>query len=140
MPKKHRIIIDTNLWISFLLTRQFSFLDNLLEKKRVRLIFSEELLAEFITVVQRPKLRKFFREQDIEILLEVIQKYSEFINVTSVVNVCRDKKDNFLLSLAKDGSADYLITGDKDLLIIKRFEKTEIITIAEYKLSQKLTD
>jgi uncharacterized protein len=105
----------------------------------VRLIFSEELLAEFITVVQRPKFRKFFSEPDIEILLEIIQKYSEFINVTSVVTVCRDEKDNFLLSLAKDGSADYLITGDKDLLIIKRFEKTEITTFAEYKLSQKIT-
>jgi uncharacterized protein len=140
MPKKHRIIIDTNLWISFLLTRQFTFLDNLLERKRVHLIFSEELLAEFLSVIKRPKLRKFFSEQDIEMLLEIIQKYSEFVNVTSVVNVCRDEKDNFLLSLAKDSSADYLITGDKDLLIIKRFEKTEIITVAEYKLSQKLTD
>ena len=134
MPKKHRLIIDTNLWISFLLTRQFSFLDNLLEKKRVRLIFSEELLAEFITVVQRPKLRKFFREQDIEILLEVIQKYSEFINVTSVVNVCRDEKDNFLLSLAKDGSADYLITGDKDLLVLKIFRGIPIITPRDFEL------
>ena len=65
MLKKHRIIIDTNLWISFLLTRQFTFLDSLFEKKRVRLIFSEELLTEFLTVIQRPKLRKFFSEQDI---------------------------------------------------------------------------
>ena len=73
-------------------------------------------------------------------ILEIIQKYSEFINVSSVVNVCRDQKDNFILSLAKDSSADYLITGDKDLLIIKRFEKTEIITMAEYKTLQKLPD
>lgn len=138
MSKKHRIIIDTNLWISFLLTRQFAFLDSLLEKKRVRLIFCQELLAEFITVIQRPKLHKFFSENDIGMLLDIIQKYSEFVKITSIVNVCRDEKDNFLLSLAKDSSADYLITGDKDLLIIKRFENTQIITIAEYKLTQKL--
>jgi len=41
--------------------------------------------------------------------------------------------DNFLLALARDGKADYLITGDNDLLIMETFEKTEIITIEKYK-------
>jgi predicted nucleic acid-binding protein len=54
--------------------------------------------------------------------------------VTSSVSLCRDKKDNFLLALAKDACADYLITGDKDLLVIKKFERTQIITITEYRM------
>ncbi|MEI8202474.1 MAG: putative toxin-antitoxin system toxin component, PIN family [Bacteroidota bacterium] len=138
MPKKHRIIIDTNLWIYFLLSKQFSFIDNLLETKKVTLIFSEELLSEFLDVIQRPKLQKFFSVNDTELLLETIQQHAEFISVSSDVNVCRDEKDNFLLSLAKDGSAKYLITGDKDLLVIKQFEETEIVTIAEYKIMHGL--
>lgn len=60
MPGSHRIIIDTNLWIHFLLSKQFAFLDKLLVKK-VKLIFSEELLFEFLEVVNRPKLKKYFR-------------------------------------------------------------------------------
>jgi len=134
MPKSLKIIIDTNLWISFLLTKQFSFLDKLLAKKKVRLIFSDELLAEFLEVVKRPKLSKYFDYKDLELLIECINQYGEFYSVNSKVEICRDEKDNFLLALAKESKANYLITGDKDLLILKKFENTEIITIAEYKI------
>jgi len=134
MEKRNRIIIDTNLWVSFLLTKQFSFLDDLFENGKIQLIFSQELLDEFMEVINRPKLRKYFSNENLGCLLEMIEQYSDFITVTSETNVCRDAKDNFLLSLAKDGLADFLITGDQDLLVIKRFEKTEIITIAEFKI------
>ena len=134
MQKKHRIIIDTNLWISFLLTKKFAFLDKLMEKNKVRLLFSQELFDEFLEVIKRPKLQKFFSGKDVILLLEIINQYADIIEVKSKISICRDEKDNFLLALAKDGSANFLITGDKDLLVIKRFEKTEIITIAAYKL------
>ena len=52
--------------------------------------------------------------------------------VTSEINICRDKKDNFLLSLCVDSQADYLLTGDEDLLVIKKIKKTSIIKIGEY--------
>ena len=48
----------------------------------------------------------------------------------------RDEKDNFLLSLSKDSNANFLITGDRDLLDIKEFESTKIMTISEF-LEQK---
>ena len=134
MEKRNRIIIDTNLWVSFLLTKQFSFLDDLLENEKIQLVFSQELLDEFMEVINRPKLRRYFSDDNLELILEAIEQYADFINVNSNISVCRDPKDNFLLSLAKDGLADYLITGDQDLLVIKRFEKTEIITIAEFKI------
>ncbi|MDO8928463.1 MAG: putative toxin-antitoxin system toxin component, PIN family [Bacteroidota bacterium] len=130
---KSKIIIDTNLWVSFLLTKQFSFLDDLLENHKIELIFSQELMSEFLGVVNRPKLRKYFSDENLEMILDIIDQHADFVKVTSTTNVCRDEKDNFLLSLAKDGFANYLITGDQDLLVIKQFERTEIITIAEFK-------
>ncbi|MCZ2460859.1 MAG: putative toxin-antitoxin system toxin component, PIN family [Chitinophagales bacterium] len=54
------------------------------------------------------------------------------INVVSEISVCRDPKDNFLLALAKDTKADYLITGDKDLLELKQFDRTIICTLADF--------
>jgi len=101
---------------------------------KIQLIFSQELLDEFMEVIKRPKLRKHFSEENLELILETIEQYADFIKVTSKTDVCRDEKDNFLLSLAKDGLADYLITGDQDLLVIKRFERTEIVTITEFKM------
>lgn len=139
MGKKNRIIIDTNLWISFLLSKQFSFLDELLTKQSVQLVFSQELLSEFLDVVNRPKLKKYFSDESVEMVLELIDQYAEFVVVTSSVDVCRDLKDNFLLSLAKDGSVDFLITGDQDLLVIESFVNTEILTISEFEQRIKIS-
>jgi uncharacterized protein len=58
--------------------------------------------------------------------------YGELVEIESSTQVCRDIKDNFLLSLAKDGNADFLLTGDDDLLDIKLFENTRILTYNEF--------
>lgn len=129
---KHRIIIDTNLWISFLLTKDFLKIDNLLKGNHVKLLFSQELLEEFIEVSERPKFKKYFSKQDIKSLLARIHTKAEFITTKSVITACRDPKDNFLLALAKDGKASHLITGDADLLILKKLGKTEIVSISSY--------
>jgi hypothetical protein len=127
-----RIIIDTNLWISFLITKNFTRLDEIIFSKKCVLIFSQELLEEFLTLAKRPKFRRFFSSSDIEEILETIQEYAEFIEVTSKTEVCKDPKDNFLLSLSMDGNADFLLTGDNDLLILTKFRKTSIITISDF--------
>ena len=132
MPKKHRIIVDTNLWVSFLLTKDLAKLDLLFSSNKLTLLFSQELLDEFVTVAQRPKFKKYFSLADLEDLLLQINTKAEFIAVTSTVAVCRDTKDNFLLSLAVDGKATHLLTGDKDLLILGQQTRTSILTIAEY--------
>lgn len=132
MPKSDRIIIDTNLWISFLLTKDYSKLDKLFSKNGLILLFSQELLEEFVDVARRPKFKKYFAVADINSLLSEIHLKAEFFEVNSDINVCRDPKDDFLLSLCKDGNATHLITGDKDLLEIKMFGKTLILTITEY--------
>ena len=130
--KVSRIIIDTNHWISFLITKNFTRLDEIIFSKKCVLIFSQELLEEFLTVAKRPKFRRFFSSSDIEEILETIQEYAEFIEVTSKTEVCKDPKDNFLLSLSLDGNADFLLTGDNDLLILTKFRKTSIVTISDF--------
>lgn len=96
------------------------------------MIFSQELLNEFLEVTLRPKFRRFFSAVDIAQLLETIEEYADFVNVKTEVEVCRDSKDNFLLTLAIDGKADFLLTGDKDLLNLNPFENTTITTIADF--------
>ena len=131
---KISIILDTNLWISYLISKRLSKIDMLFQLEIVTLIFSEELLAEFFEVAKRPKFRKYFSEEKLEKLLGAFDFYGKIVKVTSVVEICRDEKDNFLLALAKDSQADYLVTGDADLLIIKKFEHTDIVTYTEFEL------
>lgn len=129
---KSRIILDTNLWISFLITKDFSKLDEILFSKRGILIFSQELIDEFLEVAKRPKFRRYFAQTDLEDLLDTIDEFGEFITVKSNITVCRDEKDNFLLSLAVDGNADFLLTGDQDLLMLEKIGKTNITTISSF--------
>ncbi|WP_412467589.1 putative toxin-antitoxin system toxin component, PIN family [Pedobacter sp. KLB.chiD] len=46
--------------------------------------------------------------------------------------IFRDAKDNFLLSLCVDGNADFLLTGDQDLLSLEKIGTTNIKTIASF--------
>ena len=130
--KIKRIIIDTNLWISFLITNDFNKLDHFLNSDKYLVVFSDELFDEFLDVVHREKFALYFNDLNIKILVEIINEKALFVKVFSIVNVCRDVKDNFLLSLAIDGEVDYLITGDNDLLILKHYQKTSILTINDF--------
>jgi putative PIN family toxin of toxin-antitoxin system len=60
---------------------------------------------------------------------------SEFSIIKPHTNLpinCRDKDDNNILQLAESVFADYIITGDKDLLILKHFKKTRILLPSEF--------
>ena len=96
------------------------------------MVFSQELLDEFITVSQRPKLRRFFSSPDIVEIIETFEAYAEFVEVQSKIKICKDPKDNFLLSLAIDGKEDFLLTGDNDLLVLSKVEKTKIVNISDF--------
>ncbi len=126
--KTTKIILDTNLWISFLISNKYNELDNFLFSHQVQLIFSDELLEEFLTVIEKPKLKKYFPAQKVTQLLQLFDFYGKLIPVTKNIKLCRDAKDDFLLNLAAEGAADYLVTGDKDLLVLKKIKTTHIIT------------
>jgi putative PIN family toxin of toxin-antitoxin system len=130
--KQQKIILNTNLWISFLITNKLNFIEELFENKKTEILYSAELINELESVIKRPKFKKYFSAASVELLLDFFLEKGIFITVSSNKEICRDQKDNFLLNLSVDGKADYLITGDKDLLILKQIEQTEIITIANF--------
>ncbi len=130
--KNNKIILDTNLWISFLISKKFSQIDKLIENKKITLVFSDELIEEFVDVVRLPKFEKYFSKSDVEKLLNCFDQFGVLIKVKSAVKICRDEKDNFLLNLSIDSKADYLISGDNDLLVLKQIEKTKIITFTDF--------
>ena len=79
--KQHRVILDTNLWISFLITKNYTKLDFVLFSKKATLLFSQELLDEFIDVISRPKIKKYFDNSDVQKLISVINEYAEFVTI-----------------------------------------------------------
>jgi hypothetical protein len=134
MPKSKplKLIIDTNLWVSFIISNKLSLLDSFLFNDEARILFSTELIHEIEETIAKPKLKKYFKANGLEEMLSTFEPFIDLIEIKTVVTVCRDPKDNFLLALAKDGKADYLLTGDKDLLDLIKFGKTKIKTITAF--------
>lgn len=136
--ESEKVILDTNLWISFLISKKTNPLEKLIGSGKIRLIFSNELVEEFVEVVTRPKFKKYFSSKDIEKILSYFSYFGLLVEVNTQVEICRDLKDNFLLNLAIDSEADYLITGDQDLLVLKKIRKTKILTLSNFIERKKL--
>lgn len=117
-----RIVLDTNIFISTFLFggKLEDFITKLLENHD--LYFSRNLIEEVSS-----KLKEKGASKEILDEFMIIVEHSILVDVKSVVNICRDPKDNFILELARDSQADFLITGDKDLLELKQWEGTKII-------------
>lgn len=131
--KANRLIVDTNLWVSFLIGKELYYLKDLIVRGKVKLVVSDQLLEELQLVTSRPKLSKYFEKRNVDELLTLIELICDKVKVKKIQVISSDPKDDFLLALAKEGKADFLLTGDKDLLEIGRYHKTEIITITEFK-------
>jgi len=129
MPRKHklRVIVDTNCWISFLIGRRLSRLVDLLSDERVQLVVCDELLDEIREVTSRPKFKKYFPKEEVESLIEFVQIISEKFAPTQNVKLCRDEADDYLLALAMEANAHYLVTGDLDLLVLHKVGTCRIV-------------
>jgi putative PIN family toxin of toxin-antitoxin system len=127
------LIIDANLWISYIFGKVVrQSLNRILSDPNINLITDQLSLDEVKSVLSRPKFKKYINSEQIEDLLSLIKERSILLQATSIVEICRDPKDNYLLALAKDGNADFLISGDEDLLILKQFEGTKIVLISDF--------
>lgn len=140
MTREHRIkvIIDTNIWISYLIGFHLGGLTELLSTRKIELVLSEQLLTELKEVTARKKFRRYFGEHEVDELLKLMDILGTNYEVLEYPNICRDLKDNFLIGLIRVSQANFLVTGDQDLLELKLFEGTEIIEANQ--LLEKIND
>jgi hypothetical protein len=129
---KVRIIVDTNWWLSFVINKFDSQLTSILLNPKIEIYASEELTVEIFKALDAPKLAKFLLQENVQAFKLEFEQIVKTVEVTEKVAVCRDEKDNFLLALAKKANADFLVTGDKDLLILSKFENTVILTMTDF--------
>lgn len=132
IERSSKVIFDTNVLISFLIGKKLLIIKNLIAERQLIIILSNQLLLELRTVTQRPKLAKYFPKQKAEELIELLQVIGQKHDAIPFHQLSRDPKDNFLLDLADISKADYLVTGDKDLLILNPFKVTRILTPSDF--------
>ena len=130
-----KVIIDCNVWISFLLGFQKELMYNVLRNEHIDVYMCPQLIREIRDVANRPKIRSRIKDEDIDQLFGLIKTYC--INKTilqQAVVAVRDPKDLYLLSLCETLDANYVISGDKDLLELQTHKKTRIVSPAQFKM------
>ena len=132
--KSIKVIFDTNIWISFLIGNRLQIIKDLISSQQVTVVLSEQLLLELRIVTQRQKLQKYFPEQEVDDLIAFLKAIGQIHQPAAKNQLSRDPKDNFLLDLAEDSKADFLVTGDKDLQVLNPFMKTQILPPADFEV------
>ena len=126
--KRVRLVVDVNVLISALVSGDQTFIRMLFNKQRFTVLVSPEYEREFADVIQRPRMRIYFTAQDAErAMMRLLGLSERWKNDPPLKPICRDPKDDYLLALAQSGKADLLITGDNDLLVLKKYGKTRIL-------------
>ena len=128
-----KIIIDTNLWISFLIGKRLQAMEMLFRHEDVSIYMCQELVDEILEVANRPKLSKYIKPQDIEYLEKLIKTYCIFVEINKKSTLpIRDPKDLYLLSLCESIPAEYIISGDDDLLSVDTQGRYQIMTFTDF--------
>lgn len=131
--KPSKVIIDTNLWISFLIGKELRNLKDLVVTERIKLVTTDQLINELKIVSARPKFERYFDQEKVGELISLLNIVSEKVKIKAIEQICRDPKDDFLLALSKESKANYLVTSDNDLLSIGIYGRTEILTVNKFK-------
>lgn len=124
-----KVVVDTNVFVSGLLFggKPGEVLD-LINRGKVVLVASPEIEAEVLS-----KLEKFEVGGDVYAGIAALFEYgSEKVLPVVKLKVSRDQKDNIFLEAAAESAADFLVTGDKDLLVLKKIGETKIVRPAEF--------
>lgn len=124
-----KAVIDTNVWISSLLgVGSPKHITDALRSGKFQAIYSKALFAELLDVLSRPKFAGKFSQVDAATLLRLIQQAAILVEVINLESVSRDPKDDPFLACAAAAKADFLVTGDDDLLCLKTHGETKIVT------------
>ena len=131
----HKIVLDTNVLISSLISRSYPYLivNKLILDQKVSLLISNEVLKEYKEVIKRSKFLSYpnFSGFSSE-TLNAIEKDADHCKPNITLDFLRDLSDNRFLELAVFAEADFLITGNSNHFPFRKFESFEIISPEKY--------
>jgi len=127
-----RAVIDTNILIRAMIMPRGTVgpVITRLRDNAYLLVYSPGLIDELLAKLALPRIREKYHlnDQAIDDLLALIALRGELVAPTRKVKACRDPKDDMFIEAALAGAAEYIVTGDTDLLTLKKFEKVRLVT------------
>ena len=98
------------------------------------LISGGMLLAEFAETVRKPRIFGRVNWEAYNLLVSYLSSDAVLVTVEPPFPACRDANDEYLLAMARDGAADFLVTNDQDLLSVSQIGTCRIVTPEEFTL------
>ena len=130
-----RVVIDTNLLVTYLISHRdpmATIIDDHLAQGDFAMLSSLELLAELNRALSYPRLQKFYDKDTRLRFVALIAQLAEMQNLPGEIPaISRDPDDDKFIACAIAGRADFLVSGDQDLLTLEQVGDVRIITARE---------
>ncbi|MFH1617782.1 MAG: putative toxin-antitoxin system toxin component, PIN family [Candidatus Margulisiibacteriota bacterium] len=127
---KKRAVLDTNVFISALKKGKLRKILDLWMEDRFDVLVSDKIIKEVFEVLKRPKFN--FSSLDIEELGTLIFERARIFNSEETIRICDDPDDNKFIECAVAGKANFIVSGDKDLLRIQEYQEIRIIAPSDF--------
>ena len=131
-----KVTVDTNILISATFWSGSS--DKIIskaEKKEIELIISNDIIEEYIEVLDYKEIQNKIKDKKLEMkrtVGKIISMSKIVVPKEKLAIVKNDPDDNIILECAKAGNVDCVISNDKHLLKLKKFENIPILTPDEF--------
>ena len=126
-----KLVLDTNTIVSaFFWEGNEAGLFRKIERGKAKLYITSEILKEIEEVIKRSKFNEIMRKANLtsdQIMQKIVSLSHLVIAPKFNIKVCRDEKDNKFLECAESAKADYLVSGDEDLLVLKEYDGITIV-------------
>ena len=130
-----RVVFDTVVFVRGLIN-PWSVWGRLLFRHAAgyRLMVSRLVVIELLEVLARPEITRKFRQVaglDRDRVIAIVSQ-AESVELTSILPVSRDPNDDKFLATARAARADYLVSEDRDLLVLAEYQGTKIINAMQF--------
>lgn len=126
-----RVVLDVNVLVSAFITKGKArelWLRGI--RKEFDLVSSEHILTDLIRVASRAKFKPYAKRNDLKDFLQAFHAKVSFVDVKSGFKVVKeDPDDDIILRTAFDDKADFVVSGDKHLLKLRKFKGISIVTV-----------
>lgn len=133
-PKKIiRVVLDTNILVTALLFKgELSRIVEGWQRGKIVPLISKETFVELKTVLEYPKFSLSHAEIE-SIIEQEILPFFEVVKISHPVRgLYRDPEDDKFISCAIAGEADFIVTGDKDLLDLRKYQSIKMIQASDF--------
>lgn len=138
-----RVVVDTGVLLRYLI-KPGSAIRELVEVfwlgGRIQIVTAPELQAELEDVLARKAIQALITPSEGQVLLQALRRTGEILPALGVIpSYCRDPKDDKFIAAAIAGRAEYLITLDKDLLVIGSIGSVRVVTLFQFVTMQRVS-